>query len=332
MSLPPLETVKTSRSASSMVTINRSDPLPSHGEPVDPILKRKLLTYPFPRIEDQQIALPEYRRLIKTENRWRDQVEAQELADEIAAFERQHMGKTRPPSQIPIVPLDPVQQQKVQQFKLPTLNKLLDFDQPPAQVFSRSTSVSSKTRFLNSPAVWNSLDEPLIPSRAAVQTDLSVKHSRPFTQLKMGDTRFGIPLCSTDLVKLQKKKFGEYQHRLRYFETCDNQVREEQIKNRMIDERNALMSKHDKTLSLCARLGQAWATSQGTRKSSLKPKNEPAQMSKEDEEAMRYLKKRDDDLMDEHREKKKELRQQGLEGEPGKDPPRSSNVSRPSVP
>jgi hypothetical protein len=298
-----------SSAAAPMITINRADPLPTRGEPLDPILRRKLIKYPYPRIEEQQIALPEYRAIIKTTNNWRNQIEAQQIADEITTFERTHLGKSSPSIQIPIVTPDHQVLQKVQQFQPPTETTLLDYDQPPAQVFSRSTIVTAKTRFLNCPAAWNSLDEPLMPARPSVRPTLDVRQARPFTQLRLPDTRFGIPLCTSELIKTQKRKMAEYHNSVRFLETCDNQVQEERVKERMRDERNALLTKHEETLKVCARLGQEWATGQGRRLLAMKRRKEPEPMSKEDEEAMRALKKRDDDLMDEYREKKKEMMQ-----------------------
>jgi hypothetical protein len=132
--------------------MKRSDPLPTANQPVNPLLKRKPLTFPIQRSEDQQIPIDEFRSLSRRRQVWRDQMKAQQTIDEIAAFERRQFGTAAEPPAVEMAPPDRHQLQTIEQFTPTTVGHLFDSAMPPAQVFSRGRTVRTKHRLLNVPA------------------------------------------------------------------------------------------------------------------------------------------------------------------------------------
>jgi hypothetical protein len=205
-----------------------------------------------------------------------------------------------------MAPPDSHQLQTIEQFTPTTVGHLFDSAMPPVQVFSRGRTVRTKHRLLNVPAQWNVLDELLMPSRDSPVHPPVMRQSRAFTGAQVCDHERGLPLFSRDLQKNHRQRLSEYRNSLRYAETCDNQVEEERIRSLVAEERSAMASRRETTARACADIGQTWALRALGMLPKKKPKKVVQPISVEDAEAMRELSKRDEEIMDEYREKKKE--------------------------
>jgi hypothetical protein len=205
-----------------------------------------------------------------------------------------------------MAPPDPHQLETLEQFTPTTVGHLFDSALPPVQVFSRGTTVTTKHRLLNVPAQWNLLDEPLMPLRDSPLRPLVARQCRAFTGAQVCDHERGLPLLSPDLQKNHRRRMSEYRNSLRYIETCDNQHEEERIRNLVVEERTAMASRRETTVRACADIGQRWALRTLGRLPKKEPKSAAEPVSVEDQEAMRDLKRRDEEIMHQYREKKKE--------------------------
>ncbi|OHS93992.1 hypothetical protein TRFO_11484 [Tritrichomonas foetus] len=291
-----------------ILTLNRNDPVPSDNEIVNPILKKKIITYPIPKIEENAISVNEYRNLLKTEHKYNDDIQAQQTIDEIAEFERRNFGKTKVPKPIRIEPLDSMTKQTLDQFKIPNECFTLDYVVPRV----RAKTVLSSERAIAKPSTWNTLDEPELPSRR-ISEKPPVRHKSPFLVTSIHkELKYGIPIYNKSILKINKAKMTQYETKLRYICTCDNQIREEKLKSRVNEDRNQLILKREKQMTRCAELGQMWAlkmTGNLPRKPKIQHEIPPSQ---EDVEAMNFLKERDEEIMNKYKQNKKEMQTQEI--------------------
>jgi hypothetical protein len=292
-----------------MTTLKRTAPLPTAGQPPHPLLKRKIITIPLRRIEDQQIPLPEFRTLVRSAHTWQEQLRQQEVADDIADFERRVTGDSFRGPRIPQTPLSPAQAATLHRFLPQPVTSDASRVPPPVRVFSRPTSVTATAPRLNQPATWNLLDEPLVPARPTPCPGLKLRQHRPFTRSGLLYDRFGIPVISSEMIDRHDRKISEYENSMHYLDTSASQKAEQQLRESVHRDRLTYKAKREARTRACASMGQAWAlraVGELPEKTLLPPVEE---MSPEDAEAMRFLNRKEEDLMDEYHEKKKEMRE-----------------------
>jgi hypothetical protein len=268
-------------------------------------MKRKIITLPMCRVEDQQIPLPEFRALVRNHRAWEEEVKQQEVAAEISDFEHRIFHATKRPPRLAVTPLDPVQVATLRRFLPQPITPQADRIPRPVRVLSRPMSTTVKTAVINQPATWNILDEPLVPARPIPCGGLRMWQSRAFAAAGPSG-RLGIPTFSVDMQNRAERKLNEYRNSVKYLETCDNQKQEERIRRMVVDDRLAHLEKRKEQQKECADLGQEWAMKALGRIPPKKVKEVIPPPSAEEEEAMRGLTRRDEDLMDLYREKKKE--------------------------
>lgn len=297
---PTPSTISLSVIKKRMLTINTQDPIPDEQNlNTNPILKKKIISYPIPKLEEVQIPEKEYKRLLQTEHRYRTQLQAQQTADEIADFERRTTGKYKPPPHVEMERIDRNQLQTLKYFEQSSSLK----DEHTKSPNKRAKSVVNGIRVINRPSGWNTIDEPLEPSRVSTEA-LKPKHihDRAFhvpTGVKKEDK--GIPIFFKDIQKVSKKKMNEYENSLRYLYTCDNQIKEQNLRNRVDEDRMNLITKHEERQMMCAQLGQQWALRANGNWRKKQNKKEEEKIDSEDLEALNFLKQRDDELADQRR-------------------------------
>lgn len=285
-----------------VMTINRKDPLPSgaNATPSNPILKRRLLCYPVPRNDDQHLPIAEYRNLLQTHHRYRDQLQAQQMIDEIAEFERKNFGKTKRASPIELNPPDSMQRQTMTEFGLSP-------GQSPrsASLRVRTATVAANQRYVAKPAMWTVLDDPLIPARPPTKPPTVNTTAMPFQRSQKLSNWYGIPVVKEEIQRVNRKRMNLYNNSLRYLETCENQVREERIRTLVESERAERVARRERTTVTCADLGQQWALKAIGKLPQRDSEDDRNVISPEDQEALNALRRRDEDIMDRHREAKK---------------------------
>lgn len=286
-----------------MITMNTQDPIPDgKNMNFNPILKKKIISYPISKLEEVQIPEKEYRRLLKTEHKYRTQLQAQQTADEIADFERRTTGKYKTPPRIEFEHVDRNQLRILKYYE-----KTESLDEIDLIQNKRARSVINGVRVINRPSGWNVIDAPLAPSKVSTQNYKPKEiHSKAFHVPTGVNGGKGIPIYNKDIQKISRKKMFEYEKSLRYLYTCDNQIKEQNLRSRVAEDRRNLLNKHEERQIKCAQLGQHWALrATGQWKEKIQKKEEE-KIYPEDLEALDYLRQRDDELTDQRRAMRRE--------------------------
>lgn len=320
-------------------TLKREDPVPTEDAPVYPkVLKRKIITYPKTSVRDQQVPEEIIEEVKEKNKEYQSQLEYKEVADEIAEFESRMSGKNKQPPPIPISPPTPKEFEILQRISLPSPTKYFDvYTSPPS-----TCPPSPKTRYIKStlaslpfsqkasprpsmekrskspqkvrPAVWSLLDEPTILSTANREPKGVPKRSKPFYPLYGYDDSKGIPILSKDMARQYEKKVDSYYESVRYTYTCDNQKKESELKKRVNENIETMRKKRQAKMKFINDIGQDWAQQEIARIHRSKSKRlPPVPPSKEELEALDYLTKRDNEMMDDRRLKIQEKNHEDLE-------------------
>jgi len=280
-----------------MKTLNSRQPISTIDNANEhPVLRRKIISYPIPNVNVTQISKKEYQKLNEMKEEYDKKIEEFSIKQELREFEQKHFGKSKQqlPSSLPS--LDKSIVQTLRSYSSPEENTVLDV--PAIFPSNRSTS------FRNRPASFSILDQPTVLSNKKTSSISCKPKPRPFVMHTALNDRLGIGKVSKDIVENDKSKCETFEEIVRFQHTCDNQIHEQTLRERIANDRQSRQDRRLTKKSFYASLGQEWAlpTQEITERKFI-IQEPPSPSTKE---ALDHLKKHDENLRVETIVKEKE--------------------------